>query len=361
MMRPPRHASLQRGFSLVELMIALTLGLLLTSAIGALFYANKRNFNQNTLIGQMQDNARFATQALTRDLEMAGFFGGLVDETKLVLSSNLPTLTTDCGPGPDGTAAWALDRGALEFQNDITGDDARAVYSCLPGGSGLVDGTDIVALRRVAGQPTSVTENPGDTPTLDANLLYLRTNGTAGSIFFSGAQAENPSVNDGLNGAAASFWEYYARLYFVRAFAQTPGDGIPTLCRAYVDDQATPTVVIEPIAEGVEDMQVAFGVDTDGDGTANRYFPDATQDQVDRAVTARIQLLMRSAEADRSYNNEKSYNLLGKDENGNGLFDEIGATPADSEGYRPQDNFYRRVAQTTIGLRNPTLARGFNP
>lgn len=342
------------GFSLVELMIAMTLGLLLTAAVGALFFANKRNYEQNSKIAEMQDNARFALQALSRDLGMAGFRGGMTDASQLDNDSDtLPLLAGDCGPGADGEAGWAFDRPALEFQDDVAPSAAAAVYGCLAS-SDVAARTDLLTVRRAAGLATDEIELPGEAPSLRANTFYLRTNRTVGSLFFSGADAANPDSGHPPDTPPMSFWEYDSRLYFIRPFAATAGDGIPTLCRAYLASGGA-GVETECVAEGVENFQIAFGIDTDGDGIANRYLAEPTADQLARAVTARIQLLMRAVRPDYGYTNGKRYNLLGHDDDGDGAVDEAG------EGYRPQDNFYRRVAQTTVILHNPALAQGFNP
>lgn len=345
----------QTGFSLVELMIALTLGLLLTASIGALFYANKKSYTENNLIAAMQDNSRFAIQALTRDLQMAGFNGGMLEGGLENPNTALPTLTKDCGPGADGTSGWAFDRAPLELMDDVTPANAPAVYACLSAANVLAR-TDILTVRRVSGRATG--QGTTDAPALLPNVLYLRTNGTTGQLIFSGELAQDSNFSTTTSeGVPTSYWEYFARLYFIRNYAVSPGDGIPTLCRAYLKNQTTPTIAIEPLAEGVEDMQIAFGVRNPVNGKVT-YRTAPTQDELATAVTARIQLLMRSRDEDHSYTNHKSYNMIGKDDDGDGQVDEVGATPEETDGYRPEDHFYRRIVETTVILRNPALQAG---
>lgn len=354
------------GFSLIELMVALTLGLLLTAAVGALFYSNKQNYNQNTLIAELQDNARFATEALSRDLEMAGFLGGILD-LSLLQDDDLPALGADCGPGQDGDAnGWAFDRSTIEFLNDVSVANAVATYGCLAGGRVLA-GTDVLTVRRVSGQATDQIETTGTTPSLAANGFYLRSNATVGALFFSGTEQASP--NNGLPPTTPpyAFWEYYSRLYFVSPSTLDPdtgastGDDIPTLYRAYLADQAAPAVLFEPLAEGVEDMQIAFGLDTDNDGVVNQYKADPSAAEISQALTARIQLLVRSVTPDRSYTNNKIYNIFGKDDDGDGQIDENSSTPPQFDGIPKDDNFYRRIAYATVILRNPASLQGFGP
>lgn len=344
-----------KGFSLVELMVAMTLGLLLIAAVGALFFANKRNYEQNSKIAEMQSHARFALQALSRDLAMAGFRGGLSDGSRMSTHGTAASaLASDCGKGVDGESGWAFDTASLEFLDNATASGATSTYGCLATDE-VKAGTDILTVRRTAGLATDRIDTSSQTPTLAPNTFYLRTNRTVGSVFFSGADASNPANGQPPTTPPMSFWTYQSRLYFVRPYADQAGDDIPTLCRYHLVNSASASVETECVAEGVENLQIAFGIDTNGDGTTNRYLADPTRQQLANAITARVQLLMRATRPDHGYNNNKSYNLLGVDDDGDGSIDESG------ESYQPDDAFYRRVVQTTIQLNNPAIPSGSAP
>ena len=62
-------------------MISLTLGLILVAAVAPLFVYTNRNNRQNALIAGMQDQARFALSQLSRDITMAGYWGGMASAT----------------------------------------------------------------------------------------------------------------------------------------------------------------------------------------------------------------------------------------------------------------------------------------
>lgn len=57
-----------RGFSLIELMIALILGLVVVAAAGGIFISNKRAFNATETIGRIQENGRVAFELMARDV-----------------------------------------------------------------------------------------------------------------------------------------------------------------------------------------------------------------------------------------------------------------------------------------------------
>ena len=63
----------QDGFSLVEIMVAMTLGLVLLGGTIAIYASSKDSYRLQENIAGMQENARFAIHALRRDVEMAGF------------------------------------------------------------------------------------------------------------------------------------------------------------------------------------------------------------------------------------------------------------------------------------------------
>ncbi len=67
------HLHQQRGFSLVEIMVAMVLGLILLGGTIAIYASSKDSYRLQENIAGMQENARFALHALRRDAEMAGF------------------------------------------------------------------------------------------------------------------------------------------------------------------------------------------------------------------------------------------------------------------------------------------------
>ncbi len=62
----------QHGFSLVELMIALALGILVVGAAFAIFHSNQRSYQANQGLNRIQENARIAFELISRDLRAAG-------------------------------------------------------------------------------------------------------------------------------------------------------------------------------------------------------------------------------------------------------------------------------------------------
>jgi type IV pilus assembly protein PilW len=313
------------GFSLTELLIAMTLGLIMGTGIVTLFVNNRHSFDRDETILTLQDDARQAIRELTNDLTMAGLWADLVLPGAVVPDGSLE-IGTDCGPA--GVLEWIYrttvpltgEPESLTMVDNATVATANAAYSCL--GDEIVPGTDIVAIKRVAGQQAPMA--------LTADTVYLRTTGTVGLLFQEPADVP-PAVP-----VPAPFvtWEYRPSIYYIRNFAVVPGDAIPTLCRKVLEFSSPPSIETECLAQGIENMQIEIGLDSDADGNPDVYVTNPTIAQMELAVTAKVHLLARSAEPDTLYTDEKTYRL------------------SNAPDYAPDDNFYRRVFSMVIGLRN---------
>lgn len=314
----------QQGMTLVELMIAMSLSLLLGAAVMSVFVNNRHSFNQDENLQRMQDDARHALREITFDIAMAGHYADLLIPGS-VTNDNSLSLTTDCGPV--GAAEWmyqTVQPGTSQFLSVVALDNASpaqaaANFSCINGAE-FVDGTDVVAIKRVAGIRAGARVN---------GQVYLRTNGTVGLLF-----------REPLGGVTAiavpapnSDWEYRPSIYFIRNYENTPGDDVPTLCKKVLRIPG-PGMTTECIAAGIENMQVEYGIDITGDGFTNLYLPNPTLLQMQSVVAARVTLLARAADIDTRYENAKTYLL------------------SNADPYTPQDNFHRQTVSTTVGIQN---------
>jgi len=180
--RPVRAVA---GFTLVELMVALVLGLLVLGSVITVYMNNTQAAQFQTGVMRAQENGRFAIDVLSRTLRMAGY-------------------------DPDG--------GATVSGNVISGTTGSSGTTFTQ--SGLKSGADTITVRYEGG----------------TDIRDCRGVATSSS---------NAIVNQ------------YAIL--------TDASGIDQLVCNTADGNA------ESLAEGIEDMQVLYGVDLDSDGVANRY------------------------------------------------------------------------------------------
>lgn len=269
------------GVSLVEVLVATALGVVLGLAAALTYVHAKHFFLLQRQVAQLQDNGRQALRLLGRELASSGFFAGL-PAAQVALAD---------APGAGCVEGWALDGPpGLQVVDDFhAGAPAvEGLGDCLEPAR-VMPGTDVVAVRRTAGEASIA---GGDiAPALPASATqrwYLRSAdaGPPGWARYSAAALRALET-----GPDVSLWRAISGIYFIRPWAVREGDGVPALC---VDALAGSLLTVRCLVEGVEDLQVQFGFDTDGDGVADRYGDAGPGGDVAAAVSARIFLLLRS-------------------------------------------------------------------
>lgn len=314
----------QAGFSVVELMVALGLSMTLAVAVVSVFTNNSYSFNQDENVSRMQDDARFALREIAFDISMAGLYGDLHVPAIVTQDANL-AIGVDCGPA--GEALWmyrTVEAGSGENHSLMAIDNATsanvvAAHSCFGGGE-VLEGTDVVAIKRVAGAEASA---------LNAGSIYLRSNGTVGLLY----RAPYPAAPTIPVAVPMADWEYRPSIYYIRRFANNPGDGIPTLCRKVLRG-AAPSMTTECLATGIENLQIEYGIDTSQNGHPNVFVADPSLADMQNVVSARIFILARTTDIDSRYTNTKTYTI------------------SNAPAYDPGDSFHRRVFSTTVSIQN---------
>lgn len=306
------------GFTLPELMIAMAVGLVLVGGVIAIFLQGRQSFRLDEQVARMQDEARYALQEVARDLRNVAFVG---EPLSPVAISHHPDLdiATDCGPA--GAVMWAFDlMTPLAAVDDVeagNGDVADA-HTCFDAGE-VVPGTDVVAVKRAAG------EGVAGAALVDGGT-YIRANGVLGLLYThpDGSAIPVPFTDR----------RYRVRIYYIRNWSDAEGDGLPSLCRKTLAPGLPPAMETECIARGIQDLQVEYGVDTNADGVPNRFVTDPTAVDLERTVTARVLLLARTDGMDVRHTDTATYTLSN---NAHAAYN---------------DNFHRRVYSTTVALYN---------
>jgi type IV pilus assembly protein PilW len=314
-----------RGLSLIELMVSISLGIILSSGIVAVYLESKRNYAAEEELSRIQENGRFALSLLKRELSMAGFFGGYFVADDLAAVS----VTNDCATN------WALDVvPAIELINNNAGSPyvttAGTTLTC--GLANIKDGTDVFTIKRTAAAPTIFDSVAVNGATFVSDRWYLKVDGYGET---KGWYKNSPPTF--VPSEAVEFWEVYAKVFYIRDYSTTTGDDIPTLCVISLSPGGM--VSTDCLVEGIEDMQIEFGMDITGDSVPNTYIPDPTDLSV--AVTARVYLLVRSLGAlvATENANTKTYQL--------GLDSSTLTTAADGH--------LRQIFSTTVLIRNAIL------
>jgi type IV pilus assembly protein PilW len=345
-----RHA--MRGFSLIELMIAVTLGMLAVAAVGSVFIYGSRNYKQDDKISRMQDELRFAMAQLTLDLEMAGFFAQVRDMVNDIDVDVSATVAKDCGPTTDGAAVnaannWTFNErrasiftgGDADADGSVDGAEAAALFPCIDPDE-FLPGTDIVAIKRLGNvvcDADAATPIPAcATVSFEAGRAYLRTNGVETTIYRHPSSGPPPKPTTG----EISVYEFRPVVWYVRNYSVTPDEKplLPALCRKVLDNTSMVADQGGCLAQGIADMQLEFGFDSDGNGVADSYMEYGAAPSVttlSQIVAVRVHLLAQSAQPDVDYKNAKVYTVASK---------VLGPF---------NDGYYRRTLSSIVLLRNP--------
>ena len=317
------------GFSLVELMVAMIIGLFLTLGVFTMFSMSSSNVTTTSQFNQLQENGRIALALMERDISQLGFMGDITG-TELVRGVNTTLLAAIIPTGDDciggGINNASFPNTTLSHFRKLWGYEAGVGTESLACLTNVVKNTDVIQIKRLSGPPTS---NPND-----VNRYYIGATANQ-AIIFSGSQP-TPTLDNG------RFWEYVHHVYYIQ------NDGsIPVLRRRLLLNGGMNTSgSYEQLVEGIENMRILYGFDNDGNDTADIFMPAQNvtslmwdNEQFQRLVAIRIFLLVRSTDEDSSYTNDTKY-ILG---------DKIIAAT--------QDHFRRKVVSTTIVLENPVLIR----
>jgi len=312
----------QRGMTLVELTVAMAIGLFLIGGALYVFSQSKNSYRASDSLARLQESARFALDTIEPDIRLARFWG-LNSEPALV--RNPAGLTTTC----DGTVpTWALTDLSAAVQVLEDPDDIE----CPTFNDALREDSDVLILQHAEPWQANVE------PLADPNRLQVQTTLADGVLF-----------NDGVEpfGAVASTNNVTINAYYV-SNESSFDPALPSLRRlvlgpnAEFDDQE--------VIPGVENLQVQLGVDTDRDGDVDRYvdgdhplvtFGAAGFDPDGRVVAVRLWMLVATPADDPAWTDERRYATPDED---------LGELAAGSDGYPA--TFRRLQVAKTIYLNN---------
>ena len=321
----------QSGISLVELLIGLVLGLFLTGGAVQTFLVTKTSYRFSDSLARVQENGRFALELISRDLRMTSFFGcssfsaanindSIIDTAgtgydALLHSFSAPNTPLD---GQDNSELNASDRlilkGAMEEAYLLNAAAASTTADFqINTGNGITQ-DDIVAV--------------GDCESIDIFQVTNTDADTTGTVSHATSGAD-PGNTTATMSKVYGMDAHIAPVSVIEYFIAAGANGEPSLFRGVYG-------VNEELLSGVENMQILYGEDTDGDDTPNR-FVDASSGTLDMdgVVSVRISLLLRSFESNVT-ESPQVYTF-------NGTTVTAG------------DNRIRQVFTSTIGLRNRLL------
>ncbi len=324
----------QAGLGLVELMIAMTLGVILIAGVLEIFASNKKAFEITSDLGILQENGRIGSATIAQSVRMAGHWGGVAPAQVKVTPG---TVGTGCDVG------WAL--AAEQAIRGFEGAGSLAAINGLPNNcfdSGdYRAGTDLLVLRYADAQ--ALYEDSALTAGTHAKHFFSRVAIGQQAALFQGRDSAS-AIGSIASGRGVYNFGYRAELYFIRPCSIKVGtsctDGIPTLTRLTLSGNR---FVQQALIEGVEQLQFEYGVDEDGNRTVDRYQNAGEVADWSQVLSVKMSLLTRSASIDVSLDETgKEYLLVGDmAQAGSGY-----VVPSNDRQYR------RKVVTREIHLRN---------
>lgn len=396
----------QKGFSLIELMIALTLGLVITGVIVQVFSSSRSTYDLEEGLAEVQEQGRFAMEFLSSDIRQSGNFGcaKLKNQaiTNIVKTADGPaSLLIDpfnpASTAPAGFIAYEYIGGGGTALNQWSPPlPANGFFDTLGApGPELVPFSDVIVIQYAT--PLNVQLfNPG-APT-NANVQLVNTPTSAGAfkandvIFISDCRhadvfrvTNNPAtagptitLAHGVSGNtqpllensydnSAEIMKMATRAYFVGVNTNVSPE--PSLYRLALDNNAWQP---DPLVEGIEQLKVIMGLETAGtvvptnDGLAEVYespsetfantnpFVPGTSRDMSKVVDVKVGIIVRSTkmiDAQAVKNNdiiaESNYTIFGTPS------EIYRATPAPPVGdFDPELYRRRRLFTMTVQKRN---------
>ena len=316
------------GFSLLELMVAMGISVLLLAGVISIFASSRTAYENTDRSSRIQENGRLALDIITRHIRASGFVGCARQPT--YVSTSLSSATT---------LQWNfLDGPVRGFQATGAGAWTPAMDASI---ASPTDGSDVLVLRVPAREATplqlttdmasaaaDLVVTPGATNGVQDNDIAIAYSCEAQSVFqVRTFTAGTGTITHGIGGTTTGVPIYpgnasgtlnytYRRdvthvlpvetvVYYVTA-STSPAlpAGTTSLWRRVALNAP------EELIEGVEQMQLQFGVDTNGDVIVDQYQTANLISNWQRVISVRVALLVRSLEEYGLDTDQRTYQLI---------------------------------------------------
>ena len=288
-----RYLRHQHGLTMVELMVAITIGLILTAGIIQIFVNSKQTYRVEEALSRVQESGRLGLGFMANDIRMAGFWG--CQPTADNVRNNL-----NAGTGYIDFTAGAVSgtEGGSGVPDSITlrGADGSSGITPLPnGGSGKYSPLPSASLA--VNSPNNL--NPDEILLISDCVggdIFQITNNNPG-----GTGTVDHNTGTGSPGNASNLSKVYkgdAFLYTVREISYTiaaGADGQPALWRSVNGSN-------QEIVDDVSDLQILYGEDMDNDRSVDRYVNASNVADFRNVYSVQVQLTIQTGDANTAVN-----------------------------------------------------------
>jgi type IV pilus assembly protein PilW len=247
-----------RGFSLIELMLAMALFMLLAAGALTLLVNARKALNAAENVAELQERAAFVLALLEDDIRLAGYWG-LHNNGELIQVA--AAVSVRCGS--NDISAWALQtEHAFEVNDGAYSLPCRAYGQPAPL-------TDTLVLRHAS--PVAVVPRKGS--------VQIESSPEHGLIFSDGIKPE----------LGSSSTTHNLQLHAWYVDQDSSEAGLPALRRYTLMHNGI--LQNQEIMPGIEDLQILLGMDSDDDGLADAFITqDLLEDEPVIAIRIRLQL-----------------------------------------------------------------------
>jgi len=343
-----------QGFSLIELMIAITLGIILMTGIIQVFFSSKAAFSSQQAISRVQESGRLAVEFISRDIRMAGFLGcSSKDGTAVNVLNNPGNFKNDWltfirgyrVTSSSSSMPSAADSGITHAP--IVGTDMLVIRGALMSGAVTsADSTDTTLYSELKTTETAACSNGSSrfnglcvsdvvveadcakatvfqiTGITAASVLSIAHLGPGNQTLTWGGEPSDPTNT---YQAGSEILKMNRVIYFIAKGTS----GRPTL---FQNIMGTDTELLD----GVESMRLTYGVDNSAtpDGIPDDYYSSdvMTTAQWSKVLSVKVQILVQSAE-DNVVAEKQKYTFAGTTKTAS-------------------DKRLRQIFNTTVGIRS---------
>jgi type IV pilus assembly protein PilW len=329
-----------RGFTLVEVMVAMTLSLILLAGVLSVLYSSKVTYNENERVARVQESMRAGMEMILRDLRGGGYPGCTRPLTPTSFLSTLSTpnsLLWNFSRPIEGfeaaSGSWApalsapLDALTITAGNDILViHTVRSNARVYPLATSMASGVSNVVVERNAGEvlPVGVPMIISDcekssvfsvAAVSNLTTTTTRLRHTLGGPGPGNASADLQGIFRANSAANASVAPLDTIVYYIAPSTLTDSSGAsrgPSLWRIIATEPAGAAGTPQEVMEGVEAMQVLYGVDLNTDLVVDEYRTADNVSNWNSVIAVSVAMVVRSAEeTNPTVNPAQTFNLLG--------------------------------------------------
>lgn len=326
--QPMSHARQQAGMSLIELMVAVAIGLALLAGLSSLYVSTSKARTEFNKTSEQVENGRFALQSITRDIEMAGFYG----RASLPLATSSYALSDPCATAP---ASMGFSTSPLTVPLPVYGPSlAATVPACLATTlPNMRAGAEVLTVSYVSGSATPA----------DGNNYYLQRSGcetdSVPLVYSNSASAftlhNKAAVAGGTcsTSTSAELRKYVMRSYYVATCDVCSGAGADTTPTLKMAEFVNGAIQVSSLVTGIEDVHYSYGIDVDNNGSPDCYVDNPSDTSAAPAACAaavaaaayawtasatanwanvtavRVNLLSRNLDSTASWTDTRTYDL----------------------------------------------------